>query len=389
MTDLLPNLGGEEASRWRSRLDEPAVRAQRNLWRLLFPGEARLLYGNDGSSGNGTVPFVRGGGVVAWINTLDAARDLRVAGRALVGAAPEVVATVHDKAFAQRVARREQLVPAVLRDRIAILEPEALLAPDAPAAVEAILAGWPAWARARFTLKPRLGSSGRGRVAGRDGRLDRTGLGSALARLAACGGALLEPWLERTGDLSVQLRLGGEAGVTVLGSLAQWVSPAGVFRGHGGEIDSRGRVFSGHADEERLREAAVSVAVAARAAGYEGPCGVDAFRFVDPESGGATLRPVVELNARFTAGTVTVGLVRRLLPRLRKTLALRPGQRLGFRFWLSLGLEERRALEARVERAPGEALLVAFDEASTPAPGLLFFRGEAPGAGSPESAEGP
>jgi len=328
LTELLPNLGGEEGSAWRNRLDEAAVRAQRNLWRLLFPTDSRLLYGGAGSSVNGTVPFVRGGGVVAWINTEDGARDERVGGRALVGASPAVVTTVHDKAFAQRVATRERLVPEVLRDRIALLEPEVLHAPDAAAAVEAILARWPPWARARFTLKPRLGCNGRGRVAGRSGRLDRQRLGGALDRLAGRGGAVLEPWLQRTGDLSVQLRLGGEAGVTVLGSLEQVVSPAGVFRGHRGQVDSRGRVFSGHADEEHLREAAVAVAVAARAAGYEGPCGVDAFTFADPESRRETLRPVVELNARFTAGTVTVALVRGLLPRLRKDLGLGPGERL-------------------------------------------------------------
>ena len=52
------------------------------------------------------------------------------------------------------------------------------------------------------------------------------------------------------------------------------------------------------------------VAEAAAAAGYHGPCGVDAFAFRGP-GGESTLRSVVELNARFTMGTVALGLLRR------------------------------------------------------------------------------
>jgi len=120
--------------------------------------------------------------------------------------------------------------------------------------------------------------------------------------------------------------------------------------------------------------------VAARERGYAGPAGVDAFVFADPEAPGAgapILRPVVELNARFTAGTVTIGLVRRLLPRLkRKELRLRASERMRFRFWLSLPASERATLEAR--SGDGDALLVLLDEGPTP-PALFFTRGELPG----------
>jgi hypothetical protein len=66
------------------------------------------------------------------------------------------------------------------------------------------------------------------------------------------------------------------------------------------------------ADAE-LRAAALTIARAAAAAGYWGPCGVDAFAYRDPESGGESLRPVVELNARFTLGSVALGQARRAL----------------------------------------------------------------------------
>lgn len=342
MIRLLPNLGGEEGPGWRDLRNEPPVRAQARLWALLFPADVECLYHEEppawpaslgGPPAEGAWPWLGSDGVVPWIVTDDAVSDPRVAGRPIAGPAPAVVRAVHDKAFAHAVAREEGLVPPVLRGCIDVLDPDALRAGDAADAIDARLAAWPEWARARFTLKPRIGSSGRGRVAGADGRIDRAALGGALARLAERGGALLEPWLERRADFSVQLHVAGD-GVTVLGSLEQEVAPSGVFLGHRGEIDSRGRIFSGHPAEESLREAAALVAVAARERGYAGPCGVDAFTFRDPETGADALRPVVELNARFTAGTVTAGLVRRALPHVKRALGLGPGERLRFRFRL-------------------------------------------------------
>ena len=39
----------------------------------------------------------------------------------------------------------------------------------------------------------------------------------------------------------------------LLGSLEMWTTPSGVYRGHFGEVDSRGRVFSGDSRDETLR----------------------------------------------------------------------------------------------------------------------------------------
>jgi hypothetical protein len=439
LTDLLPNLGGEEAwdgvgPGWRGLADEPAVRAQRRLWRLLFAADARLLglggLGGLGDLGNlGELGGLGGGDAeaappwpealgepadapvfpwleadgrpFAWIATAEAAADAALEGRALAGAPPEVVRRVHDKAFAVRVAEEERLVPPVLRGCVAVLEPETLAAPDAADAVEAIVAAWPEWARARFTLKPRLGCAGRGRLAGEAGRLDRARTGAGLARLAERGGAILEPWLAREADLATQLHVDAGGAVTLLGSLEQVVSPAGVFLGHRGEIDTKGRIYAGLSGEETAREAAALVAAAAAREGYAGPCGVDAFHFVDPVSGGSgpsgasgasggsgasgestststatsILRPVVELNARFTAGTVTLGLARRMLRTLKRELRLRASERMRFRFWLALDADERDEIEARTREVAGDALMVPLDEGPAP-PALLFTHGE-------------
>jgi hypothetical protein len=144
---------------------------------------------------------------------------------------------------------------------------------------------------------------------------------------------MLEPWLKRTCDLSAQLWIGRDRQLVLLGTTELLVEGSGLYRGHRGFVDSRGRVTSGHRYDEALREAAVAVAQAAIASGYYGPCGVDAFAF-EAEPGRVELRPVVEFNARFTFGTVAIGLLRRALPRIRQGLSLDPGGLRAFLFRL-------------------------------------------------------
>jgi len=124
-------------------------------------------------------------------------------------------------------------------------------------------------------------------------------------------------------------------GVEVLGTLAQALTPAGVSRGHRGVIDARGEVASGLAADGELRAAALRIAQAAASAGYRGPCGVDSFAFRDPETGAEVVRPVVELNARFTVGTVALGHARRAFDALRARGELAPGAAVSFAFYLA------------------------------------------------------
>lgn len=331
----IANVGAEEGE--GAPGGEAAVRARglAALWRALFdpPPAFPWLAAGDGAA-------------FAWLVTAAAAREAAADGRRLVGAPPDVVDRVHDKAFALEVARREGLLAPDLAEAIEVLEPELLRDADAAAArIEAVLARWPAAWRAAFTLKPRRGTSARGRVAGRDGRVDAA-LRGALARLAARGGALLEPWLPRLQDLSAQLRVDEGGMVVLLGTLEVRSTPAGVVRGHRGQVDPRVRVGSGSAFDEALREAAVEVARAAAEAGYRGPCGVDAFVYADRE-GRPRLRAVCELNARFTAGTVAIGHLRRALPAHRTAIGLAPGAPRPFLVALDLA----RADEAKAVRA--------------------------------------
>jgi hypothetical protein len=339
---LIPNVGGEERGRGQP---PPAVATVARLWRLLFASGARCL-GEDASPDlewpaalgaareDAAFAWLRGDGeAFAWLNTDDAARAAKEAGVPLAGPPPDVVREVHDKAFAHRVSQEEALVPGALRGLIAVLDASDLEpADEAVERIQGFLNAWPAWTRGELTLKPRLGGSRRGRVAGCDGRADTPELRGALPRLAQQGGALLEPWLRRRCDLSVQLHVAPDGALTLLGTLEQQLSASGVYRGHRGTLDYKARVVSESECEDALLEAAVGVARAAHARGFCGPCGVDAFSFEGPDA--VELRPALEFNARFTTGTVLVGLLRRARETLAGQLALAAGERRAFRFAL-------------------------------------------------------
>jgi hypothetical protein len=343
---LIPNVAAEEGSKWRELGRLAAVQNLVRLWRLLFGPDQRLA---TEAPHEASLQWPAGLGprpeapvfawldsedlASAWLNTEEAAGLAAEAGTVLSGPTPECVARVHDKAFAHHVASDEGLLPDALRDVVLVLDPSELIANDAAARIGDRIAAWPEWLGGRFALKPRFGSSGRGRFGGALHAIDPEALGSTLQRLAARGGAILEPWLDRRDDLSVQLSIDRHGEILVLGSLAQRVSPSGVYRGHQGIVDARGRVRSNSPWDERVREAAVQVALRARQTGFHGPCGVDAFTF-GGDDGTPQLRSVVELNARFTSGIVVLGLVRRALAVVGPRLGLAPGTLLAFDFEL-------------------------------------------------------
>jgi hypothetical protein len=318
---LFPNLGAEEGESWQRMARHPRVRALARLWAALFPAGARFAL-----EGAPTPPTLAGRlatdsaraalelcdvgpGFVPWLATDEA--FARAAGHDWCAALPECVARVHDKAFALEFARAHSMEPAPLAGRAFALAPKELVDPDTAACrIEERVASWPEALRARFVLKPRHGTSGRGRLEGREGELERDALRGAAPRLRARGGCVVEPWLERTSDLSAQLWVRGAADVLVLGTLSPVVTLRGVPVGHTGFVAADGSVQSGCAWDAELRRAALALARAAAAAGYRGPCGVDAFAYRDT-AGVEHFRPIVELNARFTAGTVALGLLAR------------------------------------------------------------------------------
>lgn len=237
--------------------------------------------------------------VVAWLNTPAAARFAHERGRALYGASPDVVNVVHDKAFCVDVVRRARLLAPHIDACIHVVDADALTEQRlvSLAALPALAQGLP---HRGFTAKPRWGSAGRGRVDLRNA----AGVAGALPRLRAAGGVVVEPWLQRTVDLAAAWRVADDGAVELLGTSRAIVSGAGVWRGCEVVIDDDGVPRADDALEPMLVEQSRRVVQAAADVGYRGPCGVDAFGFVDRD--GAVRLRSVELNARFTGGLLGV-----------------------------------------------------------------------------------
>ncbi len=391
----LPNLGAEEGPDWPRLARLPAVAATARLWRLIFPASNRPIGPVDPGPEHWPEAFGTRTekaafrwlgarpGAYPWFGDAAAVDRIHALDLQPFGPAPAITRAVHDKAFALEHASALGYVTPALRELVTAFDPEDLADPaSAVARIEAALRAWPAWTDGRFILKPRLGGSGRGRIGGTRDRFDAAAIERMLPRFVERGGALLEPWLTRTADLSVSLFVdepqGSDTlGVTLLGSLEQWVTPAGVPIGHLGEIDSRGRISSGHRRDEAAREAAVAIAHAARSAGYFGPCGVDSLVYRAPDDSGEPverLRPVVEFNARFTLGIVAIGLLHRLLGRLRRDHGLTPGERRTFLFALAPPAGHRDWSGA-ARAIGGDAVAFDFPSGAGPAgAGLLIAR---------------
>ena len=129
---------------------------------------------------------------------------------------------------------------------------------------------------------------------------------------------MLEPWLTRIEDLSVQMHVAGPTEIEILGTTRQILKPSGAVVGNRGLLDSDGRSISGTDHDPALVSAASTMAREAALRGFRGPCGTDAFSYRNAD-GQERLRPVVELNARFTTGIIALGLLKRAtLPARRR-----------------------------------------------------------------------
>ncbi|MBM3829198.1 MAG: ferritin-like domain-containing protein [Verrucomicrobia bacterium] len=135
---------------------------------------------------------------------------------------------------------------------------------------------------------------------------------------------VVEPWLERLADFSVQLEL-KPAGLCLLGYTGLLTDARGQFLANTASPNFARALPPAVADYLQGQRGAVtevrsvfdalfrSLEVAFKATGYLGPIGVDAFLYRDSE-GYIRLKPVVEINPRYTMGRLTLELMRRVVP---------------------------------------------------------------------------
>lgn len=193
-----------------------------------------------------------------------------------------------------------------------------------PDAVFAALRDWRSLGYSRLVAKKAFGIAGQNAL-----RLWEPDISASQRRWieAAClqpGGVVLEPWLERLCDFSIQLE-SSDRGLRLVGFSSLDVDHRGQYCGN--------RAFPGY---RRHAPSAVSRALAGgtfhpgklrdfwsgffeflhpilRSHGHTGAVGVDAFVYRD-RGGRSRLKPLVELNPRFTMGRLLLELMQRTAP---------------------------------------------------------------------------
>ncbi|MEI8255029.1 MAG: hypothetical protein WCJ30_05090 [Deltaproteobacteria bacterium] len=149
----------------------------------------------------------------------------------------------------------------------------------------------------QWLLKRPYGFAGRGRRAVRSGALDAAAMAWAEASLATGEGLQVEPMVERRGDFGLHGYIGRDGAVTLGEATIQRMNAQGAWEG-------TTRAEAGALDAIETAALFQSVREAARAldgAGYFGPFGVDAFRWLDAR-GEPRFDARCEINARYSMG---------------------------------------------------------------------------------------
>ena len=141
-------------------------------------------------------------------------------------------------------------------------------------------------------------------------------LGWMRNTFAQQGALIVEPWLDKVCDLSIQIEVGPER-VRLLdtrrfltGNHREYLGTYLGKKRPGFEPEVL-RFF--HGVQAEWQTLIRDLGHALRAAGYQGPAGIDALIWRDPE-GALRLKPVIEVNPRWTMGRVALELEHHLAP---------------------------------------------------------------------------
>jgi len=173
-----------------------------------------------------------------------------------------------------------------------------------------------------IVVKGGFGAAGRDQVHFQNGSFPGAGEGGGkkvawIERLLAeCGVVVVEPWLDRVVDLSGQYEIDPSGDIRLLGTSRFLTDSRGQYRGSfvhhkvaGLDEETRRFLYGDGRDSRRLdqifeRFGQFLVGETVMGGGtYVGPVGVDALVYRDG-NGELRLKPVVEVNPRFTMGRI-------------------------------------------------------------------------------------
>lgn len=159
-----------------------------------------------------------------------------------------------------------------------------------------------------WVIKANFGMAARERLLGRGLHLTSAQQGWLSRRLAADGVVFFEPWLRRCAEVGIQwtLPLFGSGDPKLEGLTPLRCDSQGGYRGSEFSLDT-------HIPREwqQVVEVCEQAAKRLQTLGYFGPLGIDAAIYEDT-AGRNYVRPLQDINARFTMGRLALGF-RRLL----------------------------------------------------------------------------
>ena len=148
-----------------------------------------------------------------------------------------------------------------------------------------------------WVLKHPFGVGGRERVTGKHGVENPATTNWAKTRFRQGWRLVFEPWVYQRTDYSVHYQIRQSGDWDHVGECALWTDISGAFRGN--------RVSPVSLTDSATRSVTDRVVDEIAQLGYWGPVSFDAFC-------GAESRPIVEINARYTFGRLTLELARGL-----------------------------------------------------------------------------
>lgn len=154
-----------------------------------------------------------------------------------------------------------------------------------------------------WVIKSEFGMAARERILGRGPRLETSQIAWLEKRFRAGQAVFLEPWVQAVAEAGLQFDIPAEMqnAPRFLGIAPMITDPSGVYRGS--RFDPAGEIVH---DWSRAKTIGDAVARQVQELGYFGPLGLDAMWYRDRD-GGVKLRPLQDLNARWTMGRLSLG----------------------------------------------------------------------------------
>ena len=159
----------------------------------------------------------------------------------------------------------------------------------------------------RWVIKAEYGMSGRERIIGR-GQATEADKNWVRRRLTQYGSVFFEPWVERIDEVGIQIEIPNDGPPQLIGVSPMLVDERGQYAGSW-FAGHESRLFSNNDLWQFAISSALRAATELQSRGYFGPLGIDAMLYRDTD-GHLRVRPLQDINARWTMGRLSLGLRR-------------------------------------------------------------------------------